>query len=139
MLDLEAVAARNNARIVALGHGSMEDAARFHKHFPVKHMYVSEDFAAFQALSLHQGTFLDFLGPSALLSAVPTAMRSLTRPGTIAAKIEQPLPGQGDFRQMGGQLYFGPGNTCHFAHVEHTPGSHLGRNEIIESTGWTDS
>merc|ERR550525_2322831 len=113
----------------------MKDAARFHKHFPVKHLYVSEDFAVFEALPLHRGALVDFLGPSALLSAVPTALKSLTRPGTIAAKIEQPLPGKGDFQQMGGQFYCGPGNVCHFAHAERTPGSQLSKEEIIRMTG----
>lgn len=135
-MDLEPIAARNNASIVVLGHGCLEDAARFHKHFPVKHLYVSEDFAVFKALPLHRGSLIDFLGPSALLSAVPSALRSLRRPGTVAAKIEQPLPGKGDFQQMGGQLYVGPGNVCHFVHAEQTPGSQLKDAHILRMTGW---
>jgi len=139
VLDLEAIAAKNSAKIVTLGHGSVQDALRFHKHFPVEHLFVSEDLSAFKALPLHQGTMVDFLGPSALLSAVPTALKSLTRPGTIAAKMEQPLPGAGDFRQMGGQMYFGPGNVCHFVHAEQTPGSHLDKGGIIHATGWKEN
>lgn len=139
MLDLEAIAAQNSANILTLGHGSVQDALRFHKHFPVKNLYVSEDLCAFKALPLHRGTTADFLGPRALWSAIPTALKSLTRPGTIAAKIEQPLPGAGDFRQMGGQMYFGPGKVCHFVHAERTPGSQLDRGGIIQATGWKES
>lgn len=135
-MALEQIAIRNKADLVVLGHGSLTDARRFHKHFPVKHLYVSEDFAAFKALPLHRGSFVDFLGPSAILSAVPSAIKSLTRPGTLAAKIEQPLPGKGDFAQMGGQMYVGPGNICHFIHVEKTPGSQLTEAQILEMTGW---
>ena len=102
----------------------------------MEHLYVSEDLEAFKALPLHRGTLLDFLGPSALLSAVPTALKSLTRPGTIAAKLEQPLPGKGDFQQMGGQFYFGPGNVCHFTHAEQTPGSQLNKAQVLKMTGW---
>merc|ERR1712224_263761 len=102
---------------------------------PVKHLYVSADLAAFQALPLHRGSLVDFLGPSALLSAVPTALKSLTRPGTIAAKIEQPLPGKGDFSQMGGQFYIGPGNVVHFTHAEQTPGSQLNVAHITKMVG----
>jgi len=98
---------------------------------------VSEDFEVFKALPLHRGTLVDFLGPQALLSAVPSALKSLTRPGTISAKIEQPLPGKGDFQQMGGQFYFGPGNKCHFAYAEQTPGSQLSKAKLLELTGWT--
>lgn len=135
-MSLESVAARNDASIVVLGHGSLQDAVRFHKHFPVKHLYVSEDLAVFKALPLHRGSLVDFLGPSALMTAVPTALKSLTRPGTIAAKIEQPLPGKGDFQQMGGQLYFGPGNVCHWTYAEQTPGSQISTSRILEMTGW---
>jgi hypothetical protein len=135
-LALEQIAIRNNADLIVLGHGSLTDARRFHKHFPVRHLYVSEDFAAFKALPLHRGSLVDFVGPSAILSAVPSAMKSLMRPGTIAAKIEQPLPGKGDFAQMGGQMYIGPGNECHFMHVERTPGSQLTEAQILDVTGW---
>lgn len=135
-MDLEPVAARNKSSIVVLGHGSLEDAALFHKHFPVSHLYVSEDSAVFKALPLRDGSLIDFLGPTALLSAVPTALKSLTRPGTISAKIEQPLPGKGNFRQMGGQFYCGPGDICRFSHVEQTPGSHIDSARVLELTGW---
>lgn len=122
--------------MVLLGHGCLEDAARFHRHFPVKNLYVSEDFTVFDGLPLHRGSLLDFLGPSALLTAVPTALTSLTRPGTLAAKMEQPLPGKGDFRLMGGQGYFGPGEVCHFMYAEQTPGSQLSAAHVITKTGW---
>eukprot|EP00929_Paragymnodinium_shiwhaense_P107855 TRINITY_DN7420_c0_g1_i1.p1 TRINITY_DN7420_c0_g1~~TRINITY_DN7420_c0_g1_i1.p1 ORF type:complete len:122 (-),score=12.10 TRINITY_DN7420_c0_g1_i1:415-780(-) len=119
-----------------LGHGSLTDCKHFHKHFPVDHLYVSEDHEAFRHLPLHSGYLLDFIGPSALASAIPSAFKSLRRPGTLAAKAEQPLPGDGNFRQMGGQFLMGPGDACHFHHIERNPGAHLDIDDIKQRAGW---
>jgi len=99
-------------------------------------LYVSEDLSAFKALPLHQGSLVDFVGPSAIISAVPSALKSLTRAGTLEAKREQPLPGKGDFWQMGGQIYVGPGDVYHFVHTEKTPGSHLDVAGVLKLTNW---
>lgn len=137
-MELQAAATENDVRVVVLGHGSLEDAGKFHRHFPVPNLYVSEDLAAFYALPLHRGGLLDFVGPNALMNALPVAFKSLTRPGTIAAKIEQPLPGKGDLKQMGGQFFLGPGDVCHFAHVEQVPGGFLAKDQLMQSLGWSE-
>ena len=68
----------------------------------------------------------------------------MTRPGVLAAKLAQPLPGEGDFNVMGGlfcieQQPDGDGKSkpkCTLKHLEMTPGAHLGKSEILERLGW---
>lgn len=134
-MDLEAAARAANAeaetpRVVLLGHGSLDNARTFQRHFPVETLMLSEDMKAFAALRLRRGSLWDFLGPAALLTAVPSAFQSLTRRGTLQAKLEQPLPGRGDLRQMGGLFLFGPGDRCDWARVERTPGDYPTVEEI---------
>lgn len=135
-MKLQPIAAEHGAQIVFLGHGSTSDARRFHRHFPLENLYVSEDMLAFRALQLHRGSILDFIGPQAFLTAIPTAAKSLMNPGTLAAKREQPLPGEGDFRQMGGQFLFEPGDVCKFQHREQTPGDHVSIPILLRGVGW---
>merc|ERR1712146_97639 len=115
-VDLQKVAEKNQTEVVVLGHGSYEDGQKFLKYFPninanssmYNHRLVlSTDYKVFPLLNLYRAQdglagAKDFLGPSAWMSAVPSVLKSLTRPGVISAKIAQPLPGAGDFKQMGG-------------------------------------
>lgn len=118
-----------------LGHGSIEDAELFSSHIPVKELYVSSDNEALAALPLHRGSLLDLIGPQAISVAVPTAMRSLWE-GNGLAKIAQPLPGRGNFSIMGGAFSVGPGDSCHWQHLEQVPGAHLRADNIRRAVGW---
>lgn len=114
-------------------------------------LVISTDYAIFPLLSLYRAQdglagAKDFLGPSAWLTAVPSVLKSLTRPGVLSAKIAQPLPGAGDFKQMGGVfLIEGARNSenpekvtaeCLFSHIEKTPGANLSYEEIVGELGW---
>ena len=99
-----------------LGHGSFDEAKRFHHYFPLEHLYVSEDHAAFEALPLKRGGVLDFINPLAAITAFGSAGRALSQPGVLESKKEQVLP-QSDFWQLGGLFHLGPGEACRFHRI----------------------
>lgn len=134
---MEPVAATKGARVVVLGQGSQESAARFLRHFPLKELYTSDDAAAFEALQLYRGEVLDFVNPMAVFSGVTSAARALARPGVISAKFDQGLPdANADIRQMGGQFLLGPGERCDFAHIERMAGASLPKAELLRKLAW---
>jgi len=158
-VELHELAAAHDTEVVLLGHGSYSDGQQFLKHFPSilasgstassgHRLVISTDYKVFPALKLHRAAsglagLGDFLGPAAIASAVPNALRSLMRPGVLAAKMEQPLPGAGDFHQMRGLLLIekhedsAAGARCTFAHKEQTPGANLSVSQICEALGWS--
>lgn len=129
------MAAENNASVVVLGHGSFDEATRFHHYFPLEHLYVSEDHAAFEALPLKRGGVLDFINPLAAITAFGSAGRALSQPGVLESKKEQVLP-QSDFWQLGGLFHLGPGEACGFHRIEQSPGDHLSVPDLLVKLNW---
>jgi len=122
-----------NVSVVLLGHGSIEDARLFASHIEVPELVIADQ-NALDALPVINGGISNFLSPKAIMAAFPIAWRSLRM--DMVAKLKQPLPGHGNFRVMGGQFLFGPGDELHFSRLEDVPGAHLTAVELEKELKW---